>query len=257
MPGVQSFPPEYNFSNEVDRFRYDGAVWEEADQYEEQVLSVLDHMIEHGTGWDPTMVVYEAHRDYERAKGLAWHKYTVPQLWDTWSPSPGKHATHFFEWKTSDEITWKRKYRIWMRYLKYFFDNGGTVTAGTDVAFIYAIYGAALIRELELLQEAEIHPIDIVKIATTNAATRCGMDQSHGVQRGAPADLCIVDGNPLDNWKIMYGTGITKYDPATQKAVPCGGVRWTIKDGNIFDCRELLKDVETYVAEQRATWKPS
>jgi cytosine/adenosine deaminase-related metal-dependent hydrolase len=253
MPGTQKFPPTYNFSDEVDRFRYDGYVWEEADQYEENVLRVLDTMIELGTAWDPTMVVYEAHRDYERVKTLPWHgKYTVPQLIDTWSPSLGRHATHFFEWKTSDEIAWKRKYRVWMKYLKYFFDNGGIITVGSDVAFIYALYGFATIRELELLQEAGIHPIDIVKIATTNAAMRCGLAQERGIQKGAPADLCIVNGNPLDNWKSMYGVGVMKYSPDKTKIEPAGGVKWTIKGGALFDCKELLRDCEDYVEEQKS-----
>jgi hypothetical protein len=89
-------------------------------------MAVLDTMIEMGTVWDPTMVVYEGHRDYQRVKSLPWHKkYTVRQLWEAWSPQLGRHAAHFFEWKTSDEVAWKQKYEIWMKYIRYFFQNGG------------------------------------------------------------------------------------------------------------------------------------
>jgi hypothetical protein len=253
LPGTQDFPPDYNYSDEVDRFRWDGYIWHEADLYEDDVMDVLDTMIENGTVWDPTMVVYEAHRDYERTKNMPWHsRYTVRHLWEAFSPQPGRHATHFFDWKTSDEIAWKEKYEIWMRYVRYFFENGGTLTAGSDTAFIYQIFGFALIRELELFQEAGIHPIDVVKIATTNAHTCLGdMERSLGVVKGVPADLCVVDGNPLDNFKVMYGTGVDRYGEDGVTMTKGGGVRYTIKGGAVFDCRELLADVEEYVNEHR------
>jgi hypothetical protein len=253
LPGSQDFPLDYNYSNEVDRFRWDGYIWHEADQYEDEVMEVLDTMIENGTVWNPTMVVYEAHRDYERAKNMPWHKrYTVRHLWEAFSPQPGRHATHFFDWKTSDEIAWKEKYQIWMKYVRYFFENGGILTAGSDTAFIYQIFGFALVRELELYQEAGIHPIDVVKIATTNAHMCLGDEErSKGIMKGAPADLSVVDGNPLDNFKIMYGTGIDKYGEDDVTVSKSGGVKYTLKGGILFDCSELLADVEKYVNEHK------
>jgi cytosine/adenosine deaminase-related metal-dependent hydrolase len=252
LPGTQNFPPDYNYSNEVDRFRMSGYIWTEADLYPDRVKKVFDTLLENKTVWDPTMVVYEGHRDYERVKNLPWHKkYTVRQLWEAYSPSPGRHATHFFNWKTSDEIAWKHKYQIWMKWIKYFFDNGGTLIAGSDTAFIYALFGFALIRELELLQEAGIHPIDVIKIATTNAHKTLGNEGlSNGIRKGAPADLVIIDGNPLDNFKVMYGTGINLYSEDGLSIKEAGGVEWTIKNGVIFDCKELLSEVEEYVDSQ-------
>ena len=252
LPGTQSFPPEYNYSNEVDRFRLSGYIWTEADRDPDRVRKVFDTLLENKTVWDPTMVVYEGHRDYERVKSLPWHrKYTVRQLWEAYSPSPGRHATHFFNWKTSDEIAWKQKYRIWMKWVKYFFDNGGRLVAGSDTAFIYALFGFALIRELELFQEAGIHPIDVIKIATTNAHKTLGNEElANGIRQGAPADLAIIDGNPLDNFKVMYGTGVNLYGEDGVTVTHGGGVRWTLKNGVVFDCKALLKDVEEYVESQ-------
>jgi cytosine/adenosine deaminase-related metal-dependent hydrolase len=253
LPGTQNFPSDYNYSNEVDRFRMSGYIWTEADQYRERVKQVFDKLLENETVWDPTMVVYEGHRDYERVKTLPWHEaYTVRQLWEAYSPSPGRHATHFFNWKTSDEIAWKRKYQIWMKWIKYFFDNGGTLVAGSDTAFIYALFGFALIRELELFQEAGIHPIDIIKIATTNAHKTLGnIELSNGIRKDAPADLAIIDGNPLDNFKVMYGTGIQSYSEEGLSITQRGGVQWSIKNGIIFDCKKLLHEVRDYVESQK------
>jgi len=123
--------------------------------------------------------------------------------------------------------------------------------AGSDTAFIYALFGFALIRELELFQEAGIHPIDVIKIATTNAQKTLGNKElANGIRQGAPADLAIVDGNPLDNFKVMYGTGVNLYAEDGVTVTHGGGVHWALKDGILFDCRALLKDVEEYVKSQ-------
>jgi len=139
-----------------------------------------------------------------------------------------------------------------MKWIKYFFDNGGTLVAGSDTAFIYALFGFALIRELELFQEAGIHPIDIIKIATTNAHKTLGnIEQSNGIRKDAPAELAIIDGNPLDNFKVMYGTGVKSYSEEGLSVSQRGGVQWTIKNGIIFDCKKLLQEVRAYVESQK------
>lgn len=249
IPGTQSFPPDYNYSNEIDRFRWSGHVWMEADRYPERVLNVLDAMIANGTTWDPTMVVYEINRELELVKGRRWHeRFTLPSLLEHWRPTPEYHASYHFNWKTSDEVAWKGKYRIWMRYLKTFFDRGGRITVGSDAGFMYALYGFSTIRELELLQEAGFHPIDIIKMATTNAAKAMGLDRlTGGVRKGSAADLAIINGNPLDNFKVMYGSGLERYSEDKTEVVRGGGVKWTIKDGVVFDTKAILRDLEEYV----------
>lgn len=249
IPGSQSLPSEYNYSNEVDRFRWSGHIWTEAAQYPDNVEAVLDLMIENGTAWDPTMVVYEINREYELCSNWKWlDKYTTPALLKSWSPNPSSHATYHFNWKTADEVAWKEKYRIWMHYLKMFRDRGGIITAGSDCGFMYTLYGFGLIRELELLQEAGFHPIDVIKMASTNAKIVNGQEEIiGGIQEGFKADLAIVDGNPLENFKILYGTGVPKYNEDKTAMMPGGGVIWTIKDGIVFNAKELLEDVENYV----------
>jgi hypothetical protein len=252
IPGSQSLPADYNYSDELDRFRWSGKIWTEADRYPERVREVLETLVRNGTAWDPTMVVYEANRDLQRARTFPWHeKYTVPHVWKQFEPSPGHHASYHFDWTTADEVAWKDKYRIWMKWLKEFFEMGGTITLGEDTAFIYQIYGFAAVREMELLQEAGIHPIDVIKIATTNGARRCGLKGlEHGIRQGSKADIAIVDGNPLHNFKVMYGTGVNRHTE-DGRVVKCGGVVWTIKDGVVFDAKRLLREIEEYVAMAR------
>jgi len=254
IPGVQNYPPAYNEMNELDRFRQSAHNWIEAENYPGRVSEVLDLLIANGTVWNPTLVVYEANRDLARAQYSQWNeKYTTPQLLDYWSPKPGVHASFHFDWKTSDEVAWKQKYRIWMKYVKEFFDRGGTLVAGADAGSLYCLYGFSIVREFELFQEAGIRPIDAIKIATVNAARVLGFDGlAGGVRKGYTADLAVVDGNPLDNFKVMYGSGIDKYMPDGVTKVRAGGVRWTIRNGTLFDAPALLREVQEHVRELKA-----
>lgn len=87
-----------------------------------------------------------------------------------------------------------------MRWVKTYHERGGVLTAGSDDA---NSGGISMIRELELLQEAGIHPIDVIKVATTNAYSVLGWKDACGVRVGCRADLTVIDGNPLDNFKVM------------------------------------------------------
>ena len=49
----------------------------------------------------------------------------------------------------------------------------------------------------------------------------------------------------------MYGTGLERYSADRSSVEHGGGVRWTIKNGVIFDAQELLRDVEDYVTEMK------
>ncbi len=81
-----------------------------------------------------------------------------------------------------------------------------------------------------------------------------GKDIEFGVIRpGLLADLLIVDENPLENLKVLYGTGAVRLDDETGEPARVGGVTYTIKDGIVYDAKALLADVAAMVEEQKAT----
>jgi cytosine/adenosine deaminase-related metal-dependent hydrolase len=129
------------------------------------------------------------------------------------------------------------------------------LTAGSDQG---DIGGIGMVRELELLQEAGVHPLDVFKIATTNAAKVLGFEKHCGVRVGCAADLAVVNGNPIDNTKVLYGRGYGFYGivPREEQASR-GGVKWTIKDGVLFDAQALLREAEWYVQETRRSTSPT
>jgi hypothetical protein len=61
----------------------------------------------------------------------------------------------------------------------------------------------------------------------------------------------IVGENPVENIKVLYGTGAVRLNKQTAEAEIVGGVLYTIKDGIIYDAKKLLKDVEMMVKKQK------
>lgn len=248
--GVQNFPPDYNYSDEVDRFRFAGHLWREANW--DRLMKVFDAMIEAKVAWDPTLDIYEASRDLQRAQTQPWFAdYLHPTLEDYFRPDPGHHGSYFLGWTSTDETFWKENYRIWMAALKEFDRRGGLIGAGEDTGFIYQMYGFGLIRELELKQEAGFHTLKVIQQATGNNAKILGQEDRLGrVRPGFAADLLVVNGNPLENLKVLYPTGVDIVEDG--KPVHTGGVEWTIKDGIPYHGPTLLADVKEMVAKARA-----
>jgi imidazolonepropionase-like amidohydrolase len=236
--GVQHFPSSYNYNDETDRFRYAGHLWREADP--ERLSKVLQAMVDANVAWDPTLDIYEASRDLQRAQNQPWFReYLHPTLEEYFRPNPANHGSYFLNWTSTDETFWKENYRIWMAALREFDRRGGLIGMGDDAGFIYQIYGFGLIRGMELHQEAGFHPIKIIEQATGNNARILGQEDRLGrVRAGWAADLIVVNGNPLENLKVLY------------PAAP-GGVEWTIKDGIPYRAPELMAKVKRLVAEAR------
>ena len=138
-----------------------------------------------------------------------------------------------------------------MTFINEYKNRGGRVTTGSDSGFIYQLYGFAYIREMELLREAGFHPLEVIMSATLNGAEALGMDDKIGtVEVGKYADFVILKENPLVNLKNLYGTGTIKLDD-NNEVTRVGGVVYTIKDGIIYDAKQLLEDVKKMVEEKK------
>lgn len=246
--GRQNFPSSYNYSNEVDRFRYAGRLWREASP--ERLTKVLEGMVAANVAWDPTLDIYEASRDLQRAQTQPWFtEYLHPTLEEYFKPNPANHGSYFIGWSSTDETFWKENYQIWMSALREFDRLGGTIGAGEDSGFIYQMYGFGLIRTLELHQEAGFHPLKIIQHATGNNAKILGQEKLGRVRAGYLADLIVVNGNPLENLKVLYPTGVDEIKDG--KTVHTGGVEWTIKDGIPYHGPTLMREIKEMVAKAR------
>ena len=250
---IQDYPPDYNYSNEQHRFGQAGRLWQQAAAPgSEKWNAVRDELISLDFTLNPTLTIYEASRDLMREMNADWQQdYAHPALWAFFQPSRAAHGSYWFDWTTADEIAWKENFRLWMQFLDDYKNHGGRVTLGSDAGYIWKLYGFGYIREMELLQEAGFHPLEVLRSATLNGAEVLGMDDEIGsIRPGKLADLVVVRENPLANFKVLYGTGSFRLNDDNQPA-RMGGVRYTIKDGIVYDAKELLSDVRALVKAAR------
>ena len=250
---VQNYPLDYNYQNEQHRFKEAGRLWTQAAKpYSDHWNKVMQELLDLDFTIDPTFNIYEASRDLQRTRRLEWHEeYTMPSLWRFYMPSKISHGSYWHSWGTEEEVAWKKNYELWMTFINEYKNRGGRVTAGSDSGFIYQLYGFAYIRELEMLREAGFHPLEVIRSATLNGAEALGMaDQIGSIEIGKLADFVVVEENPLQNLQVLYGTGAIKLTEDNE-VVRVGGVKYTIKDGVVFDAKQLLEDVRKMVAAQK------
>ncbi len=256
---VQDFPHDYNYNDEYHRFGQAGRLWKQAaPRGSERWNEAIEEFLQLGFIFSPTMTIYEASRDVMRAREAEWHDtYTLPSLWQFYQPSRESHGSYWFNWTTQDEIEWKRNFQIWMSFLNDYKNAGGRVVTGSDSGFIYKLYGFGYIRELELLQEAGFHPLEVLRSATLYGAEALYEPKQQPIEfgvirSGMLADLVIVEENPVADLKVLYGTGAMRLNDESGQVERVGGVKYTIKDGIIYDAKRLLADVSRMVEEARA-----
>ncbi len=266
---IQDYPVDQNYNDEYQRFSQIARNWDKiAPRGSQPWNDLIAEWVKAGTVLNPTMGIYSAGRDLERAYTAEWHdKYTLPSLMDYYQPNRLNHGSFWYNWTSEDEYAYKQYYKVWESFVEDFNRAGGHVTTGTDAGFIYSTYGFAYIQELELLREAGFTPLEIIRSATLYGAEelqspkmpdgKMGLtDPDFGIIRpGKLADMVIVGENPLANLKVLYPTGWMHLNDTTGKVERVGGIRYTIKDGVVYDAPELLKEVGEMVAKQKAEHK--
>ncbi|MEM1247017.1 MAG: amidohydrolase family protein [Acidobacteriota bacterium] len=251
---IQDYPADYNYQNEAHRFGEAGRLWRQAAKPgTDHWNAVMEELLELDFTIVPTWIAYLASRDLMRQQRNDWHAtYTLPSLWDFYRPSRRAHGSYWFYWTSQDEVDWRENYRLWMEFVNEYKNRGGRVGLGSDSGYIYNLYGFGFIQEMELFLEAGFHPLEIFWSATLRGAEALGVeDQVGSIQVGKKADLVVVPENPLENLKVLYGTGALKLNDETGEVERVGGIRYTIKDGIVYDVSELLADVRAMVDEAK------
>ena len=110
---------------------------------------------------------------------------------------------------------------LWSKVLqltKILYDHGVTIMSGTDIPNFGLIPGTSLHHELELLVKAGINPLNVIKIATSNAAEALGiLDDVGTIEDGKQADMIILNANPIRNIRNI------------------GAIEGVIEDGQVFN----------------------
>lgn len=96
---------------------------------------------------------------------------------------------------------------------------GVNILAGTDSLMTGTFFGASLHWELEHLAEAGLKPLEVLRMATAEAAAAVGADGHLGtLAPGKLADVLLLDADPLENlrntqaiWRVVKGGRV--FDP--------------------------------------------
>lgn len=250
---LQDFPNDFVNNDEMMRFGEAGRLWKQAARSgSEKWESVIDTLLERDFILSPTFTAYLTSRDFMRMSRAEWHdEYTLPTLWKWYKPSRQAHGSYWFNWTTEHEMAWRENYRLWMAFVNEYKNRGGKVTVGSDSGYIYNLYGFGYIQEIELLREAGFTPLEVIHAATGVGAEALGIDDQVGtVRAGRKADLAIVEGNPLQNLRLLFGTG-TLVLGDDGKVRRQGGIKYTIKDGIVYDAVKLRADVRKMVKDAK------
>jgi imidazolonepropionase-like amidohydrolase len=110
---------------------------------------------------------------------------------------------------------------------KMLYDKGVPILSGTDIPNFDLVPGASLRHELELLVEAGIPPLEVIKIATKNGAQALGIERDVGtIESGKQADMIILSDNPLD-------------DISNTKKIEA-----VIVDGQFIDNKQIIRELK-------------
>lgn len=135
---------------------------------------------------------------------------------------------------------------------------GVRVAAGTDAGNIGTVHGPALHRELELLSEAGLTPMEVLRAATRDAAFAFEARPRMGVlRRGALADLLVLRADPLldphnlTSIERVYARGVSYEPSAILPASPESVVQEQLERFNAHDVVGFVatyaNDAELYV----------
>ncbi|PZR72706.1 MAG: amidohydrolase [Chthoniobacterales bacterium] len=166
---------------------------------------------EKGTILTPTLVVFErygrtfAHKLELTPEEKAWGNPEVISTLDVTKLPPDKIPERISKAIANpvpvlDNI--KKTYDIALKNLKTLEDAGITIATGTDAGNIGTIHGPAIFREFQLMREAGLTPMQILKCTTANAAKTFGGETGPKIGALKPgnfADLVILKSNPVDD----------------------------------------------------------
>jgi imidazolonepropionase-like amidohydrolase len=115
---------------------------------------------------------------------------------------------------------------IALQNLRKVWDAGIPVAMGTDAGNIGTLHGPSVFREMEIMTQAGLTPLQVLRSATSNGAKAMGMESETGtLAPGRLADLVILDADPLAN------------------VLNLSRIHRVIKDGEVFVPDELIRSL--------------
>ena len=120
----------------------------------------------------------------------------VIRSWDELGQIPANQRPAVPDWVRN--YSTPRPRELLLQNLKRLHDGGVRIAVGSDGGNIGTLHGASYHRELRLVAEAGLPPMDILVAATRNSALAVtGTNDRGTIQAGRIADLLILEADPL------------------------------------------------------------
>ena len=116
--------------------------------------------------------------------------------------------------------------KVAMENLKRLQAEGVAIAMGTDAGNIGTLHGPSIHREMKMMVESGLTPLEVLRSATVNGARALGLEGQVGeIEAGRLADLVILDADPLADIGNL------------------AKVHRTIKGGVVYDPEALMESI--------------
>jgi imidazolonepropionase-like amidohydrolase len=129
-------------------------------------------------------------------------------------------------WVAGSPAWWPKQTEVMGRNLRAVWDAGITVVMGTDAGNIGTLHGPSVFREMALMRQAGLTPLEVLRAATTHGARAARRENEIGsIAAGRLADLVILDADP------------------TVSTDNLSRIVRVIKDGEVYDPDALIASI--------------
>ena len=179
-------------------------VWHglEDDRDPDRAWILAQRMAASGVTVDPTLVVHENLTRIVETRGA---HLTRPDM-QGYNPVVASFEQDGFDfWSTYQGTDRTEMQAFYIAFTGMMHQAGVRLTVGTDAGVMATPHGVSTVREMELLVEAGLTPLEAIRAATLNPADALGMGGEIGcLDVGCAADFLLVDGDPRHSIGLLY-----------------------------------------------------
>jgi len=160
-----------------------------------EIAEMIEQLVAHKVSIDPTLLVYRTKFFGDDPRHTAHPEIDLaPQT----SVEAWRRRTFTDDWSAEDFARGRQVWPLLLELTRRLHEGGVVLTAGSDLPNPWVIPGVSLHEELQLLADAGIPPLEVLRIATYNGAQALGWAGEVGsLEIGKRADLVVLAADPL------------------------------------------------------------